>query len=95
MGANSMVNPVIRIFSSSLKHNIQGFVFTPCISHTPAGHILRKSGHADNPATFAPCVKSMAAGLIAKFTMFPTGDCPKNSLDESLLLRKSSMKNTK
>ena len=53
---------------------------------------LTKSGHADNPTTFVPCVKSMTADF--KFTMFPTGGCPIISSDESLLLRKSFMTNT-
>ena len=56
--------------------------------------VCEKSGHADNPATFVPCVKSMAAGFNRKIHNFPTGDCPINSSDEFLLLRKSSMQNT-
>ena len=42
---------------------------------------VAKSGHADNPATFAPCVKSMTADFIsAKLTMFPTEGLPHNFL---------------
>ena len=49
---------------------------------------VAKPGHTDNPATFVPCVKSMTSDFISgKFTMFPTGDCPIISSDESLLLR--------
>ena len=32
---------------------------------------VTKSGHADNPATFAPCVKSMAAGFNSKIHNIP------------------------
>ena len=66
------------------------------------GHILRKrnwacssfvmiSGHADNPATGKVYDGSF---FNAKFTSFLTGDYPIISSDESLLLRKSSMKNS-
>ena len=34
---------------------------------------VTKSGHADNPATFVPCVKSMAAGFNRKIHNFPHG----------------------
>ena len=53
------------------------------------GHILHKrrmgvfavcdeSGHADNPATFAPCVKSMTADFNRKILNVPHGGLPYN-----------------
>ena len=37
---------------------------------------LTKSGHADNPATFAPYVKSMAANFISQNSQFSQGRLP-------------------
>ena len=34
---------------------------------------VTKSAHADNPATFAPCVKSMTADFIRKIHNVPHG----------------------
>ena len=56
-------------------------------SKLSAGHFLRngkwayspfvtKSGHADNPAIFVPCVKSMAAGFNRKIHNFPHEGLP-------------------
>ena len=39
---------------------------------------VTKSGHADNPATFAPCVKSMTAYLYRKIHNVPHGGLPYN-----------------
>ena len=39
---------------------------------------VTKSGHADNPATFAPCVKSMAADFNRKIHNVPHGGLPYN-----------------
>ena len=68
------------------------FFFSFYFMNLSVGHILEwafssfvtKSGHADNPETYAPCVKSMTADFIsqnhrcAKFTKFPTGGLPYN-----------------
>ena len=37
---------------------------------------VTKSGHSDNPATFAPCVKSMAAGFNRKIHNVLHGGLP-------------------
>ena len=39
---------------------------------------MTNSGHADKPATFAPCVKSMAADLYHKMHNVPHGGLPYN-----------------
>ena len=39
---------------------------------------VTKSGHADNPVTFAPCVKSMTADLYRKIHNVPHGGSPYN-----------------
>ena len=39
---------------------------------------VKKSGHADNPANFAPCVKSMTANFIRKIHNVPHGGLPYN-----------------
>ena len=55
---------------------------------------VTKSGHAENPATFGPCVKSMAADFISQNAQcFPPGDCRIISSDKALLLRKPAVKN--
>ena len=37
---------------------------------------VTKSGHADNPATFVPCVKSMTADFISQIYNVPHGGLP-------------------
>ena len=58
---------------------------------------MTKSGHADNPATFAPCVKSMTADFISQNSQCSPrgggGGLPYIFVRQ-MLLRKSSMKNT-
>ena len=39
---------------------------------------VTKSGHADNPATFEPCVKSMTADFISQIHNVPHGGLPYN-----------------
>ena len=39
---------------------------------------VTKSGHADNPATFVPCVKSMMADFISQIHNVPHGGLPYN-----------------
>ena len=39
---------------------------------------VTKSAHADNPVTFAPCVKSMTADFIRKIHNVPHGGLPYN-----------------
>ena len=39
---------------------------------------VTNSGHADNPATFVPCVKSMTADLYRKIHNVPHGGLPYN-----------------
>ena len=39
---------------------------------------VTKSGHADNPATFVPCVKSMTAYFILQINNVPHGGLPYN-----------------
>ena len=53
---------------------------------------VTKSAHADNPATFAPCVKSMTANFIRKIHIVPHRGLPYNFGRRILLLRKYSMK---
>ena len=82
-------------FAYNNKHYLQLRIFSISINGERAYSLfVTNFGHADNSSTFVPCVKSMAAGFDRKFHNFPTGDCPLNSSDESLLLRKSFMKNT-
>ena len=46
---------------------------------------VTNSGHADNPTTFVPCVKSMAAGFNRKIHNFPHGGLPYKSVRRILV----------